>query len=235
MIFHVKLLLYKCYMMIFHVKLLLYECYMMICHVKLLLYECYMMIFHVKLLLYECFAWLLYGVIYAVIICCVWIMLNSTYWYSGKMSIWCGSWKSWCVQPRFIHQTLAHQRGGQRRCLAEKNVLNCFKDPLFCSFWMTNIFFGGGQLLGDSLMVSPYTIHNSKKHWSWVSILCLYIHLQQNNHHRHKSMWRGGEDDGESWWWMMMGCHRQTKINDQKAFDLISHCHIIYKRYICGP
>lgn len=125
--------------------------------------------------------------------------------------------------------------GGQQKCLDEKTVLNCFKEPLFSSFWMTNIFFWGGQLLGESLMANPYTIHNSKKNIDLEFPYWIYIHLQQNNNHKHKSMWRGGEDDGESWWWMMMGCHRQTKTNDQKAFDLISHCHIMYKWYICGP
>ena len=206
--------------MIFHVKLLLYDimwwysmlnyCYMNVLH------DCYMVLYIYMALLYVVFE-----------LC--WIPPTVT---QEKMS---RRWKSWCLQPRFIHQTLAHQRGGNKNAWLKKMFWTVLRNR--CSVhseWQT-FFFGEGQLLGDSRMVNPYTIHNSKKTLILsFHIVFIYSPTTKNNH-IHKSMWRGGEDDGESWWWMMMGCHRQTKINDQKAFDLISHCHIICKRYICGP
>ena len=133
------------------------------------------MIFHVKLLLYECFAWLLYGVIYIYIWRYCMLCLNYVEFHLLVLR------KKWAEDesPGVYNLGSSIKRwptkGGQQKCLAEKNVLNCFKEPLFCSFWMTNIFFGEGQLLGDSRMVNPYTIHNSKKNIDLEFPYCVYI------------------------------------------------------------
>ena len=95
--------------------------------------------------------------------------------------------------------------GGQQKCLDEKTVLNCFKEPLFSSFWMTNIFFGGGQLLGESLMANPYTIHNSKKNIDLEFPYCVDIFTYNKttitNINPCEGVVRmmGNPDDG--WWW----------------------------------
>ena len=143
-----------------------------------------------------------YIYIYGVIVCCVWIMLNSTYWYSGKneqkMKV--------LVFTTSVHPSnVGPPKGGQQKCLAEKNVLNCFKEPLFCSFWMTNIFFWGGTASWG--FTNGKSIHHSqfKKNIDLEFPYCVYIFTYNKktityiNPCEGVVRMMGNPDDG--WWW----------------------------------
>ena len=132
-------------------------------------------------------------------------MLNSTYWYSGKNEHMMRKLKV-LVSTTSVHPSnVGPPKGGQQKCLAEKNVLNCFKEPLFCSFWMTNIFLGEGQLLGDSLMVNPYTIHNSKKNIDLEFPYCVYLFTYNKTTitdiNPCEGVVRMMENPDDGWWW----------------------------------
>ena len=192
--------------MIFHVKLLLYD---IIWWYSMLNYccECYMIIFHVKLLLYECVAWLLYGVIYIDI----WRYMLCLNYVEFHLLVLRKKWAydAEVESPGVYNLGSSIKRWptkrGQQKCLAGKNVLNCFKEPLFCSFWMTNIFLGEGQLLGDSLMVNPYTIHNSKKNIDLEFPYCVYLFTYNKTTitdiNPCEGVVRMMENPDDGWWW----------------------------------